>query len=226
MQKSGAAVARDAARPRRERERAFRTQLILEAAEEVFAARGLHGASVEEIAARAEAAIATLYKLFGSKEEIFAALIAYRQDEFLAEVEAAAGTGATPAERLERLVDAIFRYFERHQATFRVYLSGTHGFLWSIRSSFGERTFAKYEQFLDFLATLLADGMRTGAWPKDDAQRLAVAAMGAVNGLLTRRYTRDPRTDLAAEIREAQKLVARIAHVPPAGIAARRGRRP
>lgn len=201
--------------PPRERVRAFRKQLILEAAETVFAAHGFEGASVEEIASGADVAIATLYKVFGNKEALFAALIEYRQDEFLLDVESFVREGATPAEQLERFVTALFRYFERHQQTFRVYLSGTHGLLWGLRSAFGERTFAKYLEFVACLAQLLAEGMRAGAWPRDDADWLAVAAIGTINGLLTRRYATEMRGDVDEEIRHAWRLVARMVQVAP-----------
>jgi AcrR family transcriptional regulator len=212
---------------RRERERAFRNGLILEAAEEVFAARGFQGASIEEIAARSEIAIATLYKLFGNKEAIFAAAVEHRQDELLREVEGFARAGETPAAQLRRLVEAIFRYFERHQNTFRIYLGATHGFPWHIRSSLGERAFMKYENFLAVFAEFLKDGMRAGAWPADgNPAQLAAATVGAINGLLTRRQTANSVTELSEEIRRANAVVERIVGMPAvASTPTTRGRR-
>lgn len=195
---------------RRERERAFRTHLILEAAEAVFAARGFEGASVEAIAAKAEVAIATLYKLFGSKEAVFGALVELRQDEFLLKVQGLASEGATALERLERLIDAIFRYFEAHGSTFRIYLGATHGFPWRIRSSFGDRAFEKYTQFLAFLGEQLQAGMNSKHWPRGDPQRLAVSIMGSVNSLLTHRHTQNPRPELDDDIAFAVAVARRV----------------
>ncbi len=207
---------------RRERERSFRNRLVLEAAEEVFAAHGFQRASVEEIARRSEIAIATLYKLFGSKEDIFAALVEHRQDEFLEEVGRFARTGSTPQAQIERLIEAVFHYFDRHQAAFRIYLGATHGFPWHIRSSLGDRSFAKYQEFVKRLATLIDAGIQHGAWPPtDDSARLAVAAMGVLNGLLTRRHTDKARGNLDEEITYANSLIARLL-----GISAAPGLRP
>lgn len=200
---------------RREREQALRTQIILEAAEAVFAAHGFDGASVEDIAAKAEVAIGTLYKLFGSKEAVFGALVEWRQDEFLLKVEALASEGATPPERLERLIGAIFRYFEAHGPTFRVYLAATHGFPWRIRSSFGDRAFEKYTQFLTFLGEQLEAGMNSKHWPRGDPHRLAVGIMGSVNSLLTHRHIQDPRPPLDEDIAFAVSLVRRVIAAPP-----------
>ena len=200
--------------PRRERVQVFRKQLILEAAEEVFAAHGFDGASIEEIARRAEIAIATLYKIFGSKEAVFTALVEHRQDQFLVEVESFARESADPRVQIERLVAAIFRYFEEHQHAFRIYLGATHGFPWHIRSSFGERTFQKYQEFLKFLAALLQAGIDTGAWARTNPQRLAAAVMGCINGLLTQRHTEQPQLHLTDDIAFATGVVSRLVGGP------------
>ena len=204
-------TASSAERPsRREREQAFRSQLVLEAAEAVFAEHGFEGASVESIAAKAEVAIATLYKLFGSKEAVFGALVEWRQDEFLLEVQTLASEDVAPPERLQRLIEGIFRYFEVHGSTFRIYLGASHGFPWRIRASFGDRAFEKYTQFLEFLAERLRDGMHSRDWPQGDSQRLAVAIMGGINSLLTHRHTRNPRPALDEDIAFAVSFAHRV----------------
>jgi len=195
---------------RRERELAFRTGLILEAAEQVFAERGFQAASVEEIAGRAEVAIATLYKMFGNKEELFAAIVDYRQESFLSEIEAQVAVSDDPAERLQRLIEGIYRYFERHQAAFRIYLGATHGFPWHIRSSMGERAFSKYQDFIAFVAAILEAGMRAGQWPKDDATRLAGAVVGALNALLTQWQTNPKPAPVHGEAAAAVEIMRRI----------------
>lgn len=194
---------------RRERERAFRHRLVLEAAEGVFAAEGFQAASVEQIASRAEVAIATLYKMFGSKEEIFAALVEQRQEDLLAIVGALARAEATAQERMRRLIDSIFRYFDAHQDAFRIYLGATHGFPWHIRSSLGERAFGGYRQFMELLAALIRDGVTDGSWELSDAERTAAAIAGALNGLLTHRYTMEPRAAVEDDVKTAAELVLR-----------------
>lgn len=193
--------------------------LILEAAEQVFAERGFQAASVEEIAGRAEVAIATLYKMFGSKEELFAAIVNYRQDRFLAEIEGQVAAADEPNARLERLIEGIYRYFERHQAAFRIYLGATHGFPWHIRSSMGERAFSKYQDFLGFVAGLLEAGMRTGAWPKGNAAQLAAAVIGVLNAMLTQWQTGLKPAPALSESAAALEIVRRIVGASAGGTA-------
>ena len=60
---------------RKERERARHRREILDAAERLFAEKGFHGATTEEISHRAEFAVGTLYKFFASKEDIYTAVL-------------------------------------------------------------------------------------------------------------------------------------------------------
>ncbi len=60
-------------------------ELLLDAASEVFASKGLAGASVEEIAERAGFSIGALYSNFSGKEELFLELMAHRASERVAD---------------------------------------------------------------------------------------------------------------------------------------------
>src|SRR5919199_4783345 len=53
-----------------------RRESVLDAAQVEFAARGLHGASTEEIARRAGISQPYVFRLFGSKKELFKATVA------------------------------------------------------------------------------------------------------------------------------------------------------
>jgi len=59
---------------RRQRERDARREMILEAARELLQEKGLDGASMNQIARRAELGVATLYSYFTNKEDLYVAL--------------------------------------------------------------------------------------------------------------------------------------------------------
>jgi TetR/AcrR family transcriptional regulator len=60
---------------RRERERLRHRSEILDAAEAVFAEKGFHRTTVDDIAARSEFAVGTIYNFFESKEQLFVELM-------------------------------------------------------------------------------------------------------------------------------------------------------
>ena len=66
-----------------ERRRQHTRDLLLDAAEEVFAARGFEGASLEEIAETAGYTRGAIYKQFGGKEELFFAANTRSNERFL-----------------------------------------------------------------------------------------------------------------------------------------------
>ena len=66
---------------------------LLEAAAAVFAARGFHAATLDEIAAAAGFTKGAIYSNFGSKEELFLALVDQRQQAMLDQFFSAAAPG-------------------------------------------------------------------------------------------------------------------------------------
>ncbi|MFL6240231.1 MAG: TetR/AcrR family transcriptional regulator [Actinomycetes bacterium] len=67
----------------RDRRRAHTRELLLDAAEEVFAARGFEGASLDDIAKTAGYTRGAIYKHFANKEELFLAVNQRFNERFL-----------------------------------------------------------------------------------------------------------------------------------------------
>ena len=185
--------------PRRRAEREFRLSWLLDAAEATFLERGFAGASVDDIAARAEVALGTLYKVFPSKEELFAQVMERRMGRFLDIVRAASSAGS-PTQRLESLVHATFRHFSEHNAAFRLYLAVTHGLPWLIRSQLGVAAATRYGDLVSEVEALCR-----GALPAPRrrlARTTALAFVGTLNasvGDWIERADGRPADSMAAE---------------------------
>jgi AcrR family transcriptional regulator len=164
--------------PRRRAEREFRLSWLLDAAEATFLERGFAGASVDDIAARAEVALGTLYKVFPSKEELFAQVMERRMGRFLAIVRAAS-TAGSPAQRLESLVHVTFRHFAEQNAAFRLYLAVTHGLPWLIRSQLGAAAAARYEELVAEVEALCRGALPAAR--RRLARTTALAVVGTLN---------------------------------------------
>ncbi len=94
----------------RERADAARNRLrVLAAAERLFAARGVAGVTMDDVAAEAGVGKGTLYRRFGDKGGLAVALLDQRERELQAAVlsgEPPLGPGATPASRIIAFVTA------------------------------------------------------------------------------------------------------------------------
>lgn len=85
--------------------------LILQAAERVFEAEGLEGASLRAIAREAGYTPAALYFHFDSKEALYGAVLEQSLAALNARVADAIADAAAPAERLEAAALAFFDYY-------------------------------------------------------------------------------------------------------------------
>lgn len=106
---------------RRDREQLRHRAEILAGAEAIFAQKGFHNATMEDIAQKAEFAIGSLYKHFKSKESIFQAVFEERLRRFLEGLEAII---ARP-EPFDRKLDEVLQFWadfgEQNVAVLRIF---------------------------------------------------------------------------------------------------------
>jgi TetR/AcrR family transcriptional regulator len=195
---------------RRERELNLRKEIVLEAAEGVFAAKGYYEAAVEEIASRAEISVGTFYNLFASKEALYITLIEQRVDGFMQHVTGCVGTGGSAPEKLDRLLAGIFEHWEQHQAFFRFYVMTTHGLPWHVNSSMGEVLFAKYRELLSYVTKICQQGQEEGVFHASAPFSLALAILGVVNAFMTNWVMGTRKKPLFHSLTEVRSHVRRL----------------
>lgn len=164
---------------RREQTRA----LLLEAAARVFAARGLDGATVDDVAAAAGFTKGAVYSHFGSKDELFLAMLEGRYSENMAELERLLDEPGDPGQHAR----AAGREFEAEARADpdwqRVYLEAM---LRAMRDDGFRSAFAKrHREMHDRLSATLARRLqREGVTPVVPPERLAVVISALANGIL------------------------------------------
>jgi AcrR family transcriptional regulator len=98
---------------------AERREQLIDIARRLFAERGFDGASVEEIAARAEVSKPVVYEHFGGKEGLYAVVVD-REVRRLLEMVRDALTAGHPRELLEQAAFALLDYIEQSSDGFRI----------------------------------------------------------------------------------------------------------
>ena len=143
---------------------------LLDAAQAEFAARGLHGARAEEIAARAGVNKRLLYHYFGGKDALHARVLE-RAGERLARHEAGVGLDAgDPAAAVGAIVSARFDYFADHPDVLRLLNdAGLRGVTWPLATAPGR------PGSCDRLTAVLAEGRRRGLFGDADPVQLSLA---------------------------------------------------
>jgi AcrR family transcriptional regulator len=103
--------------PRAERERE-----MLAVATRVFAERGYHGASMDEIAERARISKPMLYAYFESKEGLFVGCVRRARVQLFEAINAGADAGAAPDDQLWLGILAFFGFVEEEHGAWAVLL--------------------------------------------------------------------------------------------------------
>ena len=163
--------------PRRERDRLRRRADILRAAEEVFAAKGYHDASIEEIARAAEYATGTVYLYFKDKEALYLELFEEKIRELIHFIEQRIQPEKRPVQALTQLIQARMEYFDRNRAFFQIYVREGMNLGWSKHERW-EGIRRLYHDYLKLLGRLIRAGQRQQLFRKADPRRLAIALSG------------------------------------------------
>jgi AcrR family transcriptional regulator len=200
---------------RQERALSWRRDQVLECAERVFSDKGFHQATMQEIAAEAEYATGTLYTFFESKDAIFAAVVRRRMSEIDAHVRAAAQTGTSARERIEKFVRAFFQFFEAEKHLVQLYVNVTGGLLWNVKAELGEEVAERHLAFLGFLEGIFRDGRRHDDIRSDLEPRvMAVSLVGILVAVVTDWIAQAPDRSLESRLDVTLALIEALFHAP------------
>ncbi|MDD5465523.1 MAG: TetR/AcrR family transcriptional regulator [Candidatus Omnitrophica bacterium] len=108
---------------RRERDRLLRQADILRAAEHVFALKGYHEATMQDIAKEAQYAIGTVYLYFKDKDALYLSLVEHKYRDLLAILKEETVKAKTAKEKIEIFIYETLSFFERNQNFFRIFVS-------------------------------------------------------------------------------------------------------
>jgi AcrR family transcriptional regulator len=98
-----------------------RRAAILDSALSVFAERGYHASSIDDIAREGGISKALIYEHFASKQDLYAELLEQHAGElFSALAEAISEAGRSASARLEVGFDAFYRFVEEHRGAWRM----------------------------------------------------------------------------------------------------------
>jgi len=190
---------------RRERERLRHRQEILSAALRLFAEKGFHNVSMQEVAAAAEFATGTLYHFFASKEELFFELLVAAAEESLILVLPALEGPGDERHKLARFIRLHERIAREQAVAIRLYLLESRG-----RYLPGPRVEAKKKEFdarvIARLSDVVAAGVRKGLFNHIDPV-IAAKCLWAILESMTLATVENPRAgDLNADLKKVEAV--------------------
>lgn len=152
---------------RKERERQNRESEVLKAAESLFSTKGFDPTTMDEIAKSSEFTKRTVYQYFGSKENLFYAVILAGVKDMFTYIDEGVAAGSSGLEKMRGARSALRRFMKERPEVYR--LMGYTQYIKSDPkeipnahelSQYNRRLFALFQE-------LLEEGMRDGSIRKD-----------------------------------------------------------
>ena len=177
-------------------------QFLVEVAERVFSTRGYEGTRMQDIAAEADLAIATVYKLFDSKDALYAEVHRARGGAMLEHaMQATAGAGSA-WEALLAGVAAYAEYLVAHPAYLTLHLQESQP--WALHPRFKTREQTRLWQdglqlTVEVFRAAIAEGSVTDEDPLLYA-RLMIASHQVFLGEWVEKGMKEPSKDLVARM--------------------------
>jgi AcrR family transcriptional regulator len=188
---------------------ARRRQQLLDVALEVFAERGFHPTSMNDLAEAAGVTKPVLYQHFGSKRELYLELLDDVGTRLRTAIDKATSEATTPRQQVERGVTAYFRFVAEHQAAFQVLFGG---------GTRRDEEFAGYaRQVEDSIATTVAALIDIEGLTEPERRLLAHGIVGLAEGT-SRHWLRDGVEG------DPDALAARVSELAWAGLRGVQGR--
>jgi AcrR family transcriptional regulator len=185
-----------------------RRRILLAAADE-FAAGGLFGARVDQIARRAETNERMLYYYFGSKEQLFTAVL---EHAFGALVEAERSLdldGIAPVEAMTRLAHFVWDYYRDHPELLRLVNNENLHEARYIKGS--NRIRELISPVVATLANILERGQKAGLFRNDvDPLKFYVALSGLGYYIVSNRFTLEATFGLDFSQEEQREQMVRM----------------
>jgi AcrR family transcriptional regulator len=170
---------------RKERDKLLRRSDILNAAERVFAAKGYHKATIQDIAGEAQYAVGTIYQYFEDKEVLYLDLIEGKITGLMSAVKKEVDKTEDAKEKIEVLVRQHLMYFEENQDFFRIYFSERGGLRWAMKDRISRSSVDKFVKYLDYIAELLKEAQEKSLVRKDlETERLAYVLASMLNAVV------------------------------------------
>lgn len=152
------------------------SERILDAATELFGARGFARTSIRQIADRARANSALIYYYFGSKTGLLEALMGRMQAAVHANLEASVGSSGTPRDKLERFIRLQVDLLRARTPLLRILLRE----LLDQDAAAAAALRRALEPNLAMLIRLLDEGVASGDFRRVDAQLAARTLVGSL----------------------------------------------
>ena len=165
---------------------------ILDAAMELFSAKGFHDTKLDEIVAEASASKGSIYFHFPNKEKLFIALVDQFADLIERRAKEAIAGEADSIRRVQAALEAVLETFSKYRRPAKLLLVQAVG----LGTVFERKRIEVNDRFVLLIKTYLDDAVADESIPPVNTQIVSHAWMGAIYNIVIQWvYTGEPTKD-------------------------------
>jgi len=176
---------------------------LLQAAMDVFAERGYHGATVDDIVGASETSKGAFYHYFPNKQTIFVKLLDQLVEMVEAGVEAAIEAEEGALAKVEAALRVVLEVASERRDLARILLIEAA----ALGPEFEQSRLGIHRRFAALIQRHLDRAVVDGAIPRQDTRAAAMAWIGAINEVITQELAR--RGDLLTALPAVRALLLR-----------------
>ncbi|MGO8947512.1 MAG: TetR/AcrR family transcriptional regulator [Ktedonobacterales bacterium] len=185
-------------------------QRLLDAAEDVFAEKGYHGAVVEDIVRASDSSKGGFYFHFPNKQGIFLALIDALVPKLAIAVDRAIATETDPIAQMDAALRTVLETFSRHRKLSKILLVEAVG----LGHGFDEKLMHTRGYFAEMIRGYLDHAVVAGAIPELDTETASWVWFGAINELVVRWLVTGRPAQLETLIPQLRHMLLRSVGAP------------
>jgi TetR/AcrR family transcriptional regulator, fatty acid metabolism regulator protein len=157
-------------------------QRLLDAAEQVFADKGYHGAAVDDIIRASDSSKGGFYFHFPNKQAIFLALVDALTPRLAASIDRAIAAESDPIAQLDAALRTVLDLFARHRRLSKILLVEAVG----LGHGFDEKLMRTRGEFARMIQGYLDRAVAAGVITPQDTVTISWAWFGAINEIVVR----------------------------------------
>ncbi|MFQ6607335.1 MAG: TetR/AcrR family transcriptional regulator [Fidelibacterota bacterium] len=169
---------------RKEREKQQRRADIMQAAKEVFFAKGLISATMDEIAIKAELSKGTLYLYFQSKEELYLSLLHEGDNIFMEMMQKELLPSLSAEELIWKTAHVYYEFYKQYPDYFKITYQLHLGDLRNkVTPELYESCMSQAKEMLRMIEGIIQKGIGEGTFRKVDAWKMTLNLWATAYGI-------------------------------------------
>ncbi len=169
---------------RKQREFLRHKEEIMGTALSLFSEKGFSNVSMQEIAAKSEFAVGTLYKFFSTKEALYSEVLKEKVVELHVNLIKALNTPGTEIKRLKTFLEKKLQWFKDNMDFVRLFVTETFGVGFIDKTELDQIKEEVHKELLYEISTLFKNGIQGKIFKDMDPHFLAISLNGLSNGIL------------------------------------------